>query len=76
MVFPLNLRVKSKVKSFMEGKTIKSMEFSSYQSPNDSLVLCFTDETKIKIMSDPDMCFEGLAFFLPKTEVQETYERL
>ena len=58
-----------KVKALMEGKTIEHIEFSSYQSPNDTLFLYFTDETTIKIMSDPDMCFEGLSFFISKTEM-------
>lgn len=56
-----------KVKELMVGKTIEGIEFSSYQATNDSLLIKFTDSTHIKIRSDPNMCFEGLAFYILKT---------
>lgn len=60
-----------KVKELMVGKTIEDIEFSSWQAPNDTMIFRFTDKTSIKLMSDPDMCFDGLAFYLMRTKMVE-----
>jgi len=63
-----------KVKELMLGKTIESLAFESWQAPNDTLILHFTDKTQIKIMSDPKMCFDGLAFYVPTVKTIEIKE--
>jgi hypothetical protein len=60
-----------KVKELMIGKTIEDIEFSSYQSPNDTMIFRFTDKTSLKLMSDPNMCFDGLAFYQIRTKTVE-----
>jgi len=67
-----------KLKDLMLGKTIESLELQSYQSTNDILFLNFTDKTHIKIMSDPDLCFDGLAFYISETKNIEIkkYEKI
>ncbi len=64
----------------LSGKTIEKIELRSWQSPNDTLYLFFTDTTSIKIMSDPNLCFDGLAFYVKKyievKKVVEDYEEL
>lgn len=57
-----------KVKELMLGKTIEEIEFASWQATNDTLILRFTDKTHIKIMSDPNMTFDGLAFYVKKSK--------
>lgn len=61
-----------KVKELMLGKTIEEIEFISWHTPNDTMILKFTDKTNIKIISDPKMCFEGLSFYVKKKIVYET----
>lgn len=63
-----------KVKELMLGKTIEEIEFNSWQATNDTMILRFADKTHIKIMSDPKMCFEGLAFYVRKKKTYETEE--
>jgi hypothetical protein len=65
-----------KVKELMIGKTIASIDFESWQSPNDTMYLNFADGTHIKIMSDPDMCFDGLGFFVLKSRTIKEYEAI
>ena len=60
-----------KVKELMLGKTIEDIEFISWQSPNDTMIFRFTDKTSIKLVSDPDLCFDGLAFYFMKTKTVE-----
>lgn len=65
------------VKNLLLGKTIEEVEFGSWQATNDTLILRFTDKTHIKIMSDPKMTFEGLAFYVKKSKtitVEQDYE--
>lgn len=63
-----------KVKELMVGKTIEEIDFISYQSPNDVMIFRFTDKTSIKLVSDPDMCFDGLAFYMMTTKTVEVAE--
>lgn len=56
------------VKKLLLGKTIEEIEFASWQATNDTLILRFTDKTHIKIMSDPNMTFDGLAFYVKKSK--------
>jgi len=63
-----------KVKEMMEGKTIAQIEFNSYQAPLDTLFIWFTDKTRIKVMSDPNMCFDGLAIYARKMKTVEVEE--
>jgi len=63
-----------KVKELMIGKTIEKVEFESYQAPNDIMILRLNDNTSIKIMSDPTMCFNGLAFYIKKKKIVEVEE--
>jgi len=63
-----------KVKELMVGKTIEDIEFSSWQGPNDTMIFRFTDKTSIKLMSDPDMCFDGLAFYVMTKKTVEVAE--
>ena len=67
-----------KVKELITGKTIESVIFESWQAPADTMILHFTDKTQIKVMSDPQLCFEGLAFYIPKvkTVTVEEYEEI
>lgn len=65
-----------KLQPLFVGKTIEKIELSSYKATNDTLILNFTDKTHIKIVSDPDNCFDGLAFFLMKTIEVEQDERI
>ena len=44
-------------------------------APNDTLTLTFADGSHLKIISDPNNCFDGLAFFVKKTRtVEQEYE--
>jgi hypothetical protein len=63
------------VKKLMLGKTIAFIEFESYQAQNDTLIIRFTEGDHIKIVSDPKMCFEGLAFYIQKSKTI-TYEEV
>ena len=67
-----------KVKNLLLGKTIENVEFSSSQATNDTLVLNFTDKTNIRIVSDPDFTFDGLAFYVKKSKTveEEYYEEI
>ena len=65
-----------KVKELLLGKTVESIELTSYQAPNDTLVLLFSDKSKIKIVSDPKMCFDGLAFYVVKNTSVEKDEEI
>ncbi len=60
-----------KVKELMVGKTIKDIEFSSYKAPNDTMIFRFTDDTSLKLVSDPDQCFDGLAFYQMRKKIIE-----
>jgi len=63
------------VKKMLEGKTIAKAEFESYSAQNDTLILKFTDDTHLKIVSDPKNIFDGLAFFQIKTRtVEQQYD--
>ena len=63
------------IKKLLEGKTIAKAEFSSYAATNDTLTLSFTDETHLKIVSDPNNVFDGLAFFVKKVRtVEQEYD--
>ncbi len=64
------------VKTLLLGKTIEKVEFYSWQSPNDTMILSFTDKTSLKIMSDPNLCFDGLAFYTKKFVTVEEYEEV
>lgn len=63
-----------KVKSLMVGKTIQDIEFISYKAPNDTMIFRFTDDTSLKLVCDPDQCFDGLAFYLMKKKMIEVPE--
>jgi hypothetical protein len=63
------------IKKLLVGKTILSAEFSSYSATNDTLTLCFTDATNLKIVSDPKNTFDGLSFYVKKTKtVEQEYD--
>lgn len=63
-----------KLKELMIGKTIEKIELNSWKSPDDTIILCFTDKTHIKIMSDPNCTFDGLSFYIKKSKTV-TYEQ-
>jgi hypothetical protein len=64
------------VKNFLLGKTIDKVEFTSWRAPNDTLRLGFTDGSHLKIMSDPNCCFDGLAFYIMKSKTIEIEEEV
>ena len=66
------------VKNMLVGKTIAKADFEHCSAKNDTLILTFTDQTNIKIVSDPNNCFGGLAFFVKKikTVEQEYHEEI
>lgn len=64
------------VQSLMVGKTIEKIEFASWSAPNDTLILFFNDKTSIKIISDPECLFDGLAFYTQKFKTEAYYEEI
>jgi hypothetical protein len=62
------------VKNLLLGKTIEEVKFDSWKAPDDTLILRFSDKTSIKIMSDPNCCFDGLKFYIKKSKTV-TYEQ-